>query len=240
MAERRMIRLFQFAPALGLPNASPFCLKLETWLRMAGLDYEVVITPDPRKTPLGKLPVIEHDGRHIADSGCAIAYLEKACNVRLNASLNPAERAHAHALMRMIEEHDYWAALYFRWLDDSGWEATREAFFGSMNPVARGIATRLVRSKIRRDARGHGLALHSADEICRRFEEDMKVLAVSLGERPYFGGYQPANIDASAYGLLAQVLQAELRTPLRELAGQHPNLLEYVARMRERYFRDYA
>ncbi len=30
-----MIRLFQFPPAMGLPNASGFCLKLETWLRMA-------------------------------------------------------------------------------------------------------------------------------------------------------------------------------------------------------------
>ena len=32
-----MIKLFQFPPAFGLPNASPFCMKLETWLRMAGL-----------------------------------------------------------------------------------------------------------------------------------------------------------------------------------------------------------
>lgn len=29
-----MIQLQQFAPAFGLPNASPFCMKLETYLRM--------------------------------------------------------------------------------------------------------------------------------------------------------------------------------------------------------------
>ncbi len=32
-----MIVLYQFPPAFGLPNASPFCMKLETWLRMAQL-----------------------------------------------------------------------------------------------------------------------------------------------------------------------------------------------------------
>ncbi len=37
-----MIKLFQFAPAFGLPNASPFCMKLETYLRMAGLPFQLV------------------------------------------------------------------------------------------------------------------------------------------------------------------------------------------------------
>ena len=37
-----MIQLHQFAPAWGM-SASPFCLKLETYLRMAEIPYEVVI-----------------------------------------------------------------------------------------------------------------------------------------------------------------------------------------------------
>ncbi len=31
-----MITLFQFPAAFNVPNASPYCLKLETWLRLAG------------------------------------------------------------------------------------------------------------------------------------------------------------------------------------------------------------
>ena len=37
-----MIKLYQFNPAWGLPNPSPFCMKVETYLRMVGLPYEVV------------------------------------------------------------------------------------------------------------------------------------------------------------------------------------------------------
>ncbi|WP_310483468.1 glutathione S-transferase C-terminal domain-containing protein [Chamaesiphon sp. VAR_48_metabat_403] len=36
------IKLYQFAPAFGLPNASSFCLKLETYLRMMDLPFEPV------------------------------------------------------------------------------------------------------------------------------------------------------------------------------------------------------
>jgi hypothetical protein len=37
--DTHVIRLYQYAPAFGLPNASPFCMKLETYLRMAQLPF---------------------------------------------------------------------------------------------------------------------------------------------------------------------------------------------------------
>ena len=40
-----MIKLYQFKRTFGLPNMSPFCMKVETWLRMAGLEYETVLVP---------------------------------------------------------------------------------------------------------------------------------------------------------------------------------------------------
>lgn len=60
-----MIQLYQFAPAFDLPNASPFCMRLETYLRMAALPFEI-----PRfklqqfqGAPKGKMPYIV-DGWH--------------------------------------------------------------------------------------------------------------------------------------------------------------------------------
>ena len=44
-----MIKLYQFPPAFGLPNASPFCMKLETYLRMAGLPFTLVNSGDVMK-----------------------------------------------------------------------------------------------------------------------------------------------------------------------------------------------
>jgi hypothetical protein len=51
--EAAMIKVHQFAPAFGLPNASPFCMKLETYLRMAGLPFELVDDGNVIKAPQG-------------------------------------------------------------------------------------------------------------------------------------------------------------------------------------------
>lgn len=233
------IKLYQFGPAFEVPSPSSFCLKLETWLRMAGLEYDNKITPDPRKAPMGKLPMIEVDGETVADSQCAIEHLEKVRDIKLNAQLNVVERGRAMALIRMLEEHSYWALVYFRWIDAEGWEITREEFFGKLNPLLRAILPGMVRKKTLRDARGQGLALHSRDQILHRYNEDINALAANLGERPYFGGYQPANVDAVAFGLLANVLLASMHLPLTDITRQHANLVAYTQRMLENYFPEY-
>ena len=68
--------MHQFPAALGLPNASPFCMKLETYLRMTGLPFEVRPVTDPRRAPKGKLPYIDDGGTVLADSNLILDYLK--------------------------------------------------------------------------------------------------------------------------------------------------------------------
>jgi hypothetical protein len=45
--EQDVVYLYQFCRTPFLPSLSPYCLKVETWLRLAGVKYEVsVISPD--------------------------------------------------------------------------------------------------------------------------------------------------------------------------------------------------
>ncbi len=58
------IELFVFPKLPNLPNASPFCMKLEAYLRMAGLEYQVTHVHDGRRSGTGtnKIPYIKIDG----------------------------------------------------------------------------------------------------------------------------------------------------------------------------------
>src|SRR5713101_2976069 len=104
-APHQPIKLFQFPRMFGIPNLSPFCCKLETWLRIAQVPYEVVDTPDPRKGPKGKLPFIEDAGVRIADTSIIATHLVQTRGVDPDARLDASQRATALLVQRALEVH---------------------------------------------------------------------------------------------------------------------------------------
>lgn len=233
-----MITLFQFDSAFGLPNASAFCMKVETYLRMVGLDYRLAPRANIMKAPKGKMPWIEDDGRVVADSGFILDYLKERYGDPLDAHLAPRERALALAFRRLLEENLYWAVLYTRWFTPEGWVLTRPAFFGGLPPVLRDIVPALARRGVRKELWGHGIGRHSQDEIYAIGKADLTALAEFLGDKPYFMGEQPTSLDATAYAFLANVLWVPLETPLKAHAQKYPQLEAYCQRMQARYFPD--
>lgn len=230
------IRLHQFAPAFGLPNASLFCMKLETWLRLAGIPYEAVNDGNVFKAPLGKLPYIDDDGRLIADSHFIIEHLKQRHGDTLDADLTPRHRAIATAFQRLLEENLYWAVVYTRWVLDDGWRLTREAFFGQLPWPLRAIVAPLARRGMRSELRGHGLGRHPEAEIYAIGMRDLDAVADYLADQPFLMGDRPRSIDASAFAFLANVLWAPVDSPLQRHARSRPNLEAYCQRMKARCF----
>jgi len=231
-----MIKLFQFKPAFGLPNASPFCMKLETYLRMAGLPYECPRGADLRKSPKGKLPYIEDGSKCVADSSFIIEYLKQTYGDTLDAQLSERERAQALAIRRLIEENLYWAAIYARWIEDQGFAATRKVFFDGMPPPLKQLVPHLARRAIRQELYGHGMGRHSREEIYAIGCQDIRALAQLLGDQPYFMGDNPTSLDATAYAFIANLLNSPVASPLTDEAKKHANLDAYCQRMKARYF----
>ena len=233
-----MITLYQFAPAFGLPNASPFCMKLETYLRMAGLPFEIppASMQQLMKAPKGKMPYIEDDGRLLADSSLIIDYLKQRYGDRLDAWLDAEQRAIALALARLIEENLYWALLHTRWIDPAGWALTREAFFGATPAALKWFVPGLARRGLRQQLHGHGMGRHAAAQIIAIGQRDITALADFLGDKPYFMGTEPCALDASAYATLANLIWPPLESELKRHAASYPQLESYCWRMRQRYY----
>ena len=231
-----MLKLYQFPAAFSVPNFSPYCLKVETYLRMAGLDFQIKPVVDPRKAPKGKLPFIELDGQLIADSEIILRRL-KVIGSDLDVHLDAAGRARALCITRLCDEHLAPLLLYFRWVDDEGWAQTRPVVFGKLPLPLHLLVPRLIRNKTRQALRGQGLGRHAPEELLVFAREDLQALSDQLGQSAFFGGAQPCSADAAAYGVLANLILATLETPLNRMAREEfPLLVAYCERVRSQFW----
>ncbi|MEO0375899.1 MAG: glutathione S-transferase family protein [Cyanobacteria bacterium P01_A01_bin.17] len=231
-----MLTLYQFEPAWGLPNASPFCMKLETYLRMAGIEYKSDTSADVRKAPKGKLPYIEDNGQIIADSNLILEYLKTTYGDRVDEHLSAAEVAIALAMRRLIEENLYWTLVYSRWIDEENWLKTKAVYFSDLPPILKILVPKIARKSVIQNLKGHGMGRHTAGEVYQIGAIDLQALSDFLANKPFFMGDQPTTLDASAYSLLANVLDETLTSPLRDKAEKLENLVTYCQRMQARYY----
>jgi glutathione S-transferase len=231
-----MIKLYQFSPAWGLPNPSPFCMKVETYLRMVGLPYETINGALPFKAPKKKLPYIEDGRQLIADSGFILEYLKKTYGDPLDTALSDADRVIAHALRRLFEESLYWVALYTRWMEESIYVETRQVFFGGIPSMVRDLIAGRIRREIRRSLVAQGMGRHSREEIYEIGKADLNAISLWLGDKSFFMGATPTSLDAIAYAFLANILVPPLESPLKDHAISLPNLRAYCERMKTQYY----
>src|SRR6266540_6850618 len=158
------ITLFQFPRMFGIPNLSPFCCKLETWLRIVGVPYEVIDTPDPRKGPKGKLPFIEDAGIRIAYTSLIIDHLVRTRGMDPDARLDAAQRAIALLVQRTLEEHYAFILAYTHLVRDEGWQHTR-ARFDSVPAIVRPLVGSVVRMRVKKMLWKQGILRHSHEDI---------------------------------------------------------------------------
>jgi glutathione S-transferase len=231
-----MITLYSF-PALGsLPSLSPFCFKLETYLRLTKRDYKTVYPMTPSGAPKGKLPYIEDGGRVVADSGFIIDYLKATYGDPLDQDMSEAERAVAHAFRRLFEENLYWTLLYERWFVEENWALTKGDVFDKMPAPLRPIVVPIVRRAIRKELVGHGMGRHGTEEIRKIALDDLKAVAAFLGDKPYFMGDKPRTIDATAHAFLGAALFLPIKGPLKAELDKLANLKAYCQRMHQALF----
>jgi glutathione S-transferase len=235
-----MIKVHKFGAAFGLPDASPFVTKLETYLRMTGQQYETVVG-DVRKAPRKQLPLVEIDGKIVADSTSIVDRLEAARPDRLDARMSDGERAVAQAFKSMLEEHLYFGILYMRWATDDGWtvfEPVLREMLATMGvpSLVRGVVAKSARKDTVARTHKQGIGRKSRPEVVAECARIVDALAAHLDDKPHFCGDALTTYDATVYAFCLGVLCPAFDNELRKHTAAKPNLVAYTARMKQRYW----
>lgn len=236
------LKVLKFGPAFGLADASPFVMKVETYLRITGQKYEAV-TGDVRKAPRQQLPVVEMDGKRVPDSAQIISLLEAKRPEKLDAHLTAAQHASAVALRSMLEEHLYFGVLYMRWVTDDGWtvfEPTLREMLGNMGVpgLMRGMVCKSARKQVIGRVYTQGVGRQPRTEVVARCTEMVDALSDQLGDRPYFCGDTPTTYDATAYAFTAGLLCPAFDNELLKHTRTKKNLVAYEGRLKDQYWKD--
>jgi len=220
----------------GLVSVSPFCLKLDAFLRMTGIPHRSVTAATPFAGPKKKAPWIEHEGRTIGDSAFIIAYLIERFGKDPDAALTPAQRGQAVAIQRLVEENLYWAMVYDRWGREENWPILKGSVLGDIAAPVRALIAPLARRGVKKQLAGHGMGLHSDAEIQAIAARDLAALAAMLGDQDWFFGAEPSLADATVFSLLANIRFPEFSSPMQAMIAGHENLARHTDRFRDRFY----
>lgn len=232
------VTLHQFPQGKNIPNLSPFCLKLETFLRIHKIPYTSQYGYKMGKK--GKLPWIEYKGEKKADSDMIIDYLNQTFELNLDKDFSNEQLALGRAARSMLEENTYWALIYNRYVENFNEYKKLVPPPPSGAGLGFSVSQKMYQRKMRSYLDGHGLGRHSKEELYQIAEKDLKALSDLLGEKEYLLGDTPSSFDCTVFGLVANILYAGMENPMCTYIQENAkNLSGLCERMKEAYWADW-
>jgi glutathione S-transferase len=218
-----------------LPTASPFVLKLETYLRMANIPYEV--DKVDFFGPKGKTPWISINKTHMGDSQLIVEFLKKKFEKDLSRHYTEEQRAIGTVVRVMLEEHVYWGGVLHRFV--YGGRDTLAQVWRGEKTFGEWLLFTCIAPSLKSMAWSQGLGRHSEEEVKQLMLKDMRALSKILGEKRFLLGDEPCEEDCSVFAFVASVVFVP-ENPTRILYdGELKNLKAYCIRMKEKFWPDW-
>merc|ERR1719270_2744141 len=243
-----VVYLYQFSRTPTVPSISPFCLKVETWLKLNGIKYENIQHGNKLRSKRGLLPFVEFNGEEIADSEFIIAALGEKLGKDMDAGLSQDQRGVQHAMMTMVDNHMHWCFVSWQTRDVSntikGYKLNLQEMLNSKVPnnVLSFVIKHTYFRKSVRKLKAAGFDGYTDEEIEAMGKKDLDVLSDLLGEKQFFFGDEPRMLDLRAFVYLSLVLgvDKEVECPLRDyMEEKTKNLVGMYNRLKDRAWGDH-
>ncbi|GHF84428.1 glutathione S-transferase family protein [Thalassotalea marina] len=232
-----MITLYGFGPAFGVIDASPFVVKVDLFLKLAGLEYQTVNDVNNlKKSPKGKLPFITDGDKTIADSHFILEYLTEKYQVNIDDHLSEEQKAQALLYSKALDESLYWILVYSRWIKEDTWPIVRDTFFADLPAPLKLFVPGLVQRDVKKTLKGQGFGRHSESELLALAKNYFCALSTLLADKPYFFGDKISSFDVLAYSMLCEVISVDYFNNFNQLARSYDNLVAFCQRIEQTYY----
>jgi len=236
------VYLVQYPVSPHIRSISPFTLKLETWLRLAGIDYEPVYTVHPHPK-VRQIPYIELNGENVPDSNMIIARLsDKFKGLQADQQLSTQQRAISHAITVMVEHHTAQIGFYWRYGHHNAEFAEKLTQNFAEKKVSMFFFKNIQPYGLRAKGYLNGFARHSFEEIAEMSFRDLDAISRILGEdnKYVLGTSSPSTLDCTLFGHLAQFLYIPMDFPQKAYMHKEcKNIVRLVDRIRDEAWPDW-
>ncbi len=160
-----------------------------------------------------------------------ISFLAEKFNINLEEGLDAESAGAARAFGKMLDENTCWTYFLYRYV----WHP--ELFVKVFQ--AQGYSG--LKNHVNTRAISHGIGRHTEEEVLDIGKQDLKAVSRWLGDKKYFMGDKPGQIDATLFGHLCQVVYVlDMHYPQRKvLVEEFPNVLEYMDRLKAEFWPDW-
>ena len=230
-----MITLYGWGPMFDCPSPSPYVMKSDMQLQMLGADFKRAFA-DLESVPKRKAPYIKDGDLLVEDSNFIRAHMETKLGRSLLDGLDDAPRAASWAFERMTEGHLASVMLMERWLKEENFRKGPVQFFGDVPEAHREDAIKQVLGGLAATLYESGIGRHSETERLQLAAWDLEAIAGQLAGQDYLFGDRPTAADASVSAILISSATEFFDTPLTGLVRSHGNLVDYMERIKGRFF----
>ena len=232
-----MIKLYGFGPAFGVLDASPFIVKVDLFMKLAGIEFEIENDyRNLKKSPKNKLPYINDNGKEIGDSHFILQYLTQKYDVTLDDGLTKEEKAQAQLYTKALDESLYWCLVYSRWVKEDTWPILKNNFLGQMPAPFKWFLPEMFRKDVMKTLKRQGYGRHKDNELLMIADEHFSALSILLDEKTYFFGDKPSSFDIVAYAALCEFISVDFDNNFNQQAREYENLVRFCERIEHSYY----
>jgi hypothetical protein len=231
-----MIMLSQSGRLPRLPGASPFCIKLESWLRLAGLPYTLMEADDRQGVSKRSLPrVISETGRSMDGLRRVMQHVRSEARTDPDAWLTTDERVFSQAVGHLYADWLVPAMVWLGWVEEESWPGLRAIYAPPegqslpvhLDPLREHLNLRICELALREEER---------ERVTELVVREVESLTDFLGSKPFFFGDQPSSVDCTVFALLVVSAAAPPESALGQLTHGSYRIGDYVRRMVSRLY----